>query len=79
MPWMGTAGGRTEHGTRNVEGIPVGSGVLGVLLVGSYLPGEDGVRVLFDVYAMWVPLALCLSLLGCGFMLGWMAKDEWGG
>lgn len=33
-------------------------------------------RVLFDAYAMWIPLGLCLSILGCGIMLGWMARGE---
>lgn len=34
--------------------------------------------MIFDVYEMWVPLGLSLAILGCGFMLGWMAK-EWRG
>lgn len=33
-------------------------------------------RALFDAYAMWIPLGLCLSILGCGIMLGWMARGE---
>lgn len=33
-------------------------------------------RVLFDAYSMWIPIGLSLSILGCGFMLGWMARGE---
>lgn len=29
-------------------------------------------RRMTSAYAWWVPLVLCLAILGCGFMLGWM-------
>lgn len=26
------------------------------------------------VYNWWIPLGLSLAILGCGFMLGWIAR-----
>ena len=33
-------------------------------------------RVFMDAYNFWVPLVLCLAILGCGFMLGCIWKGE---
>lgn len=42
----------------------------------SLAPRDLGgpVRLMFDVYAMWVPLVLSLACIGAGAMLGWMAR-----